>query len=133
MTQVTASIFVELEIKVSGTHVKGCPESHNPPSPAEPAGWEDITVEGIAHTAMRYREGKMDRLPVDLFAPAPFRSNHIDRAFHDSDALRRFLANLTDEFSEDIEQALGDELPDGPDPDDARDAAIDRELMGYEP
>ena len=68
MNTVTASIFVELEIKVSATHVKGCPESHDPPSPAEPAGWEDITIEAISLP---------DGLPI-LSAP-PWRNDLLSR------------------------------------------------------
>lgn len=131
MKTVTASIFVELEIKVSGTHVKGCPESHNPPSPAEPAGWEDITIQAISHEALRLKDGKLERAPFDLFT--------VENAYRPSciqirgyTPLDYFLKNIADEFSEEIEQALSDELPDGPDPDHARDAAIDRDLMGYD-
>ena len=122
---VTASIFVELEIKVSGTHVKGCPESYNPPSPAEPAGWEYITIEGISHTALRLRDGELKRAPFDLLA-------NQDPKRWGRDPMAVFIHNLTDEFSEEIEQALSDELPDGPDPDHARDAAIDSDLMRYD-
>ena len=110
MTIHTASIFVELEIKVSATHVKGCPESHDPPSPAEPAGWEDITIEAISLP---------DGLPI-LSAP-PWRNDLLSRQALAAAAMGAFLTRLEDEFSEEIEQALSDELPDGPDPDHARD------------
>jgi len=97
MTTHTASIFVELEIKVSGSHHKGCAESYNPPSPAEPDGWEDLTVESICHTAYRYKGGKWGHAPFDLATPEA--------------TMDQFRAALLSEFSDDIEAALSAELP----------------------
>lgn len=106
MKTYTASIFVELEIKVSGTLTEGCRESYDPPSPAEPDGWEDLQVEGICHTAYRYKNGKWGPLAFDLAAPET--------------TMDQFRAALMSEFSDGIETALSAEVPDGPDPDDAR-------------
>lgn len=117
METVTASIWVELEISVSGTYTDGCRESHNPPSPAEPAGWDDISIEGIVY------DGET------IFTAPTYRRDALTRNAAGMEALRLFLGNLERRFSEQIEDALSEALPDGPDPDDARDAEIDRRLM----
>ena len=97
MTIHTASIFVELEIKVSGTHTKGCAESYDLPSPAEPDGWEDLQVEGICHTAYRYKDGKWGHLSFDLATPET--------------TMDQFRAAILAEFSDEVEQMLDAELP----------------------
>jgi len=114
MKTYTASIFVELEIKVSGTLTEGCRESHDPPSPAEPSRWEDVAVDEILH-----RDTSLLRLQFGYV-----RSTSRDLLFGE------FLTNLKREFSDEIESALSAEVPDGPNPDDQRDARIDARLMG---
>lgn len=119
MQTYTTSIFVELEIKVSGTLTQGCRESHDPPSPAEPGGWEDVTIEGIVSHAVRWKDGEFQSLPFELLS-----AKHA----YDGPIMREFSGNLEREFSEEIESALSTEVPDGPDPDDARDARIDARI-----
>lgn len=103
MKTYTASIFVELEIKVSGTLCDGI--------------WEDITIEGIDY------DGK-PLLTMPEFVRGVLARNGALAA-----ALQTFHTKAEHEFSEQIESALSEAVPDGPDPDDARDARIDRELM----
>ena len=123
MTTYTTSIFVELEIKVSGT-LTG--RNHKD----DDAVWEDLTVEGIGYERRPrtpFPTVKWETVP--LFTPPHGAPIAIVRDFRKAAALDRFLDNVVSEFSEQIEDALSDQVPEGPDADDARDAAIDRELM----
>lgn len=109
MKTYTTSIFVELEIKVSGTL----------PS-TDPSGWEDVTVGGIVSHQARVLSGRLCRRRREMLPQG--------RTY--DGLLGDLLTQLRMEFSEEIEAALDGEVPDGPDPDDARDARIDEELRG---
>jgi hypothetical protein len=115
MTTHRASIFVELEIRVSGTLVPSEPPTHDPPYPGSDGGWEDVMVEEIA-IGGGFSSPRRELLPTQSYPPS----------------LALFLDNLTDAVRDEIQDALSAEVPDGPDPDDARDRQIDARVMDGE-
>lgn len=99
-----ATIWVELEIEVTGTFRPAIPESG--PSyasggePAEPADFEDIEITAIRHHAYR-------RSPDGAWGEAPF--DLLRDTFRAPWPLRKVLDNIAGEFSDEIRNALLEE------------------------